>query len=159
MRHKMLRIIIALLIVSAFLFLAAQACSSWLLKQIYKDIGGRDWRIILPYDYEIQKINGNSIILVKDGWSSNSNIVISDYINAYSYNDTYIGVWCAKDGASDLLGIDSEEDIFYIVDTTKSVLVGRYTKKEYEDYCLEQQILELNDWIYTTPRPEDAIFK
>ena len=161
MRQKIPYLIIGFILVLLVVLLvsfAFRGCSYLLLKEIYEDVGGRDWKVTLVNGFEIWKLNGNDIILIKDNWSHSGNIVISNYINAYSYNEQFIGIWCAKDGASSLLGADSEEDIFYIIDSHQNVIVGQYTRTEYERYCIEHEILDLVDWVYTTPRPDDAIF-
>lgn len=150
-------LVLALIIIMLIVFMF-RGCSQLLLRQIYKDVGGRNWRVVLVNGFEIHQINGKDIILVKDNWSSNSNIVISNYINAYCYNERYIGIWCAKDGPSDLLGVAPDNDTFYIVDSQNEILIDQYTKKEYESYCIEQHILGLNEWVYTSPTPDVASF-
>ena len=161
MRQKRLSLIIAICLILVFAVLIVfmcRGCSYLLLKQIYEDVGNRNWRVVLINGFEVHQLNGKDIVLIKEDWSLHNDIVISQYINAYCYNDRYIGVWCAKDGAADLLRVNIEEDVFYIIDAQQSVLVGQYTNTEYENYCSKHNIRGLDAWIHTTPTPSEALF-
>ena len=149
MKLKKLRtFLISILLLFAVGCLLFHGCSSLLLQWLYDDLGNRDWCITLQYGYTIQQINGSKILLIKDSWRDNTNIVISQSIEAYCCNERYIGVMCSN----------SSEKLFYIVDMHQSKLMGPFEDSEYKTVCIESKIANLNQWIYTSPRPSNALF-
>lgn len=157
MKKVLLACLILVLCVIIF-FLVLRGCSYLLIDALSENYGNRDWHVELNNGYEITKINSKSIILINSASSSTGKIVIPDYINAYRYNEDYLEILCARDGPNDLLGVDSEEDKYFLIEFEKQILHGPFTKKEFINHCLELSIPEMGDWLTTNPRPQNAIF-
>ena len=118
----------------------------------------QDWRVPLPGGYEIQRLNSQEIILVKPDTKVSSTIVIESYINAYCYDQRYIGLWCAKDGPNDLLGIAPEADAFYLVDSLDDTICGPLNSTAYQALCTDLCLTEFDRWTRTAPKvPPDAV--
>ena len=130
------------------------SCQFILINTLYTDLGNRDWQVDVYDGYIIQKLNGSEIILMKEGWSNTSSIVISNHIEAYCFNGYYIGVICAENTKT----IPHMETLaqYYIIDTQSKSLLGPYNASEYDIYCSNNQIQNLNQWIYTNSRPQNA---
>ncbi len=124
-------------------------CEQLIVNKLYAGFGNRDWEVALTNDYKIQKLNGREILLVKDGWSQHSDIVISDYILAFCLNDKYIGVKCRSSG----------DVVYFCVDCEEALLYGPYDKEAYTDFLKESNIQNLQQWISTESRPSNAIFE
>ena len=155
---KALVIISIILICLAILFLLLRGVQTLLLWLLLKDMPPQDWSVHLPNDYEIWRINSKDIVLVKDPPAGTSDTIVSNYINAYCYDQRYIGLWCAKDGPDDLLGVAPELDRFYLVDTQEDLLYGPFTPTEYDAICLEKDLSGFNDWTKTYPAPEESTY-
>lgn len=157
MNKKILSIVLLVLTLLLIVIVLFHVCSALLLEKLYNDIGNRDWRIMLSNGYEIQKLNGNEILLIKDGWDKNTDIVISSSISAYCQGNRYLGVTCNNINSS--VQTNSDDAFFYLIDMQNDVLFGPYTRTEYEQQCIGRNWEGLNQWISTEPRPSDALFK
>lgn len=157
--RKTLLIILIILICLALVFAVVMGVRTLLLSLLLKAMGPRDWSVPLPGGYEIQRLNSRSIILAKPFPEGHSEIVISAYINAYWYDQRYIGLWCAAGGADDLLGAAPEADSFYLVDSLEQTVHGPLDPDAYEELCLQLQLSAFDQWTKTAPYvPSDAVF-
>lgn len=135
-----------------------RGCSVALLNKAYEDLGNRNWHVNLVNGYAIQQINHNEIYLINDSWSEHTNIVISDSISAYCYDEYYVAVKCLSVQPTDKLNRTSTEWRIYLVDMQHDVVHGPYTPDEYQEACLNYQISDLEQWISTSPTPPEASF-
>ena len=158
MKKTLLTIIVTLLCL-VLLFFLLQGVRTLILKFLLRSIAPQDWSVPLPGGYEIQRINSQSIVLAEPSPDGHSEIVIHSYINAYWYDQRYIGLWCAKDGPDDLLGVAPEADSFYLVDSLEKDLHGPLDPDTYEELCLQLQLSAFDQWTKTAPQvPSDAVF-
>ena len=158
MKKTLLTIIVTLLCL-VLLFFLLQGVRTLILKFLLKSIAPQDWSVPLPGGYEIQRINSQSIVLAEPSPDGHSEIVIHSYINAYWYDQRYIGLWCAAGGADDLLGAAPEADSFYLVDSLESTVHGPLDPDAYEEICLQLQLSSFDQWTKTAPQvPSDAVF-
>lgn len=155
---KVLLVFLSLAVCFLVVFIALRGGSYLLINALFEDCGNRDWSVELPYGYEIVKINSKRIILINNTLNSASNIVISEYINAYRYNEQFLEVLCARDGPDDLLSVDREDDMYFLIEFEKRVLYGPYSNEEFINHCFELSIPEMGDWLTTKPRPQNAMF-
>ena len=109
-------VVLLIVLIGSLIF---RGCSALLLNHLYDDLKNRDWRIDLCNGYYIQKLNGSEIFLIKDGWSENSNIVTSNCVTAYCYQDQDSNLFFGKgiilgEPTKDLrfVGVLSTEDSF-----------------------------------------------
>ena len=156
----MKKIILTCLVIIFCIFLVIgviKGCYAFFINILFEDLGSRDWHVPICGGYEIQKVNMNTIVLVYNP-NSLCSVLVWDYINAYRYNTQYIQVWCAKDGPNDLLGIDSTEDKFYLIDIQTTGVNGPYSKDEFEKLFSQEASISFGEWVYTKPRPKDAVF-
>lgn len=158
MKKTLLTIIVTLLCL-VLLFFLLQGVRTLILKFLLKSIAPQDWSVPLPGGYEIQRINSQSIVLAEPSPDGHSEIVIHSYINAYWYDQRYIGLWCAAGGADDLLGAAPEADSFYLVDSLENTVHGPLDPDAYEELCLQLQLSSFDQWTKTAPKvPLDAVF-
>lgn len=158
MKKTLLTIIVTLLCL-VLLFFLLQGVRTLILKFLLKSIAPQDWSVPLPGGYEIWRINSQSIVLVERSPDGYNQTVVTSYINAYWYDQRYIGLWCAKDGPDDLLGVAPEADSFYLVDSLEKDLHGPLDPDAYEALCLQLQLSHFDQWTKTAPQvPSDAVF-
>jgi hypothetical protein len=151
--------VILILICLALVFVLVLGVRYLVLSFLLKAMGPRDWSVPLPGGYEIQRINSQSIVLAEPSPDGHSEIVIHSYINAYWYDQRYIGLWCAAGGADDLLGAAPEADSFYLVDSLENTVHGPLDPDAYEELCLQLQLSAFDQWTKTAPQvPSDAVF-
>ena len=155
---KYLRVCLVIMLLLAIVFILFHACSRMIIDLLFEDIGSRDWHISLSNGYEIVKVNSGRIILIHESDATSTEVIISDYINAYQLNESYLLIYCANNGSSTLMGIDSEKDRYYLVDLQKNILNGPFTKSEFEEYCSDQSVPLSETWTRTIPRPDAATF-
>ena len=156
---KALLTILVILICLVLLFFLLRGVQTWVLKHLLKSITPRDWSVPLPGRYEIQRINSQTIVLVERFPDGYDQTVVTSYINAYCYDQRYIGLWCAKDGPDDLLGTAPDEDSFYLVDSLENVIHGPLDPDAYEALCLQLQLSHFDQWTKTAPKvPPDATY-
>lgn len=156
---KSLVAILIVLICLALVLAVVMGVRSLLLFFLLKAMGPRDWSVPLPGGYEIQRLNSRSIVLAEPFPDGHSDIVIHSYINAYWCDQRYIGLWCAKDGPEDLLGVAPEADSFYLIDSLEKELHGPLDPDAYEALCLQLQLSSFDQWTKTAPHvPPDAVF-
>ena len=159
MMKKLLIAILAILVCLALVFLLWMTVRNLFLFFLLESMGPRDWSVPLPGGYEIQRINSQSIVLAEPSPDGHSEIAIHSYINAYWYDQRYIGLWCAAGGADDLLGAAPEADSFYLVDSLENTVHGPLDPDAYEALCLQLQLSAFDQWIRTAPKvPPDATY-
>ena len=152
---KTLLIILLVLLCLALLFLLLRGIQAFLFRRIVKEFIPQDWSVHLPNGYEIWRINSQDIVLVKVSPSGGSDTVVSAHINAYWHNERYIGLWCAKDGADDLLGVAPEQDHYYLIDTQTDSVWGLLTPDEFETLCREYAPSGFDVWTKTSSVPAE----
>ena len=156
---KLFWIILLALLCFALLFTLVQSVRSLVLSFLRKHFTPQDWCIPLPGGYEIQRINSQNIVLAERFPDGHDQTVITAYINAYWYDQRYIGLWCAKDGSDDLLGVAPEADSFYLVDSLEKELLGPLDLEVYEALCSERHLVGFDQWIRTAPKvPPDTTY-
>ena len=159
MMKKLLIAILAILVCLSLVFLLWMTVRNLFLFFLLESMGHRDWSVPLPGGYEIQRINSQNIVLAEPFPDGHSEIVIHSYINAYWYDQRYIGLWCAKDGLDDLLGVAPDTDSFYLVDSLEKELHGPLDSDAYTALCLQLQLSSFDQWTKTAPKvPPDAVF-
>ncbi len=118
--------------------------------------GLSDWAYVLPYDYEIWRINSERIVLMKNQGET-SDTVINDYIAYFCYNERYIGIQNASVQTSEnMVEIDTSNSDYYLVDAANDEVFGPYTLEEYEAEKQDLNIGEMGGWIDTSTWPEGA---
>lgn len=158
MKKTLLTIIVTLLCL-VLLFFLLQGVRTLILKFLLRSIAPQDWSVPLPGGYEIWRINSQSIVLVERFPDGYDQTVVTSYINAYWYDQRYIGLWCAAGGADDLLGAAPEADSFYLVDSLENTVHGPLDPDAYEELCLQLQLSSFDQWIRTAPKvPPDATY-
>ena len=158
MKKTLLTIIVTLLCL-VLLFFLLQGVRTLILKFLLRSIAPQDWSVPLPGGYEIWRINSQSIVLVERFPDGYDQTVVTSYINAYWYDQRYIGLWCAAGGADDLLGAAPEADSFYLVDSLENTVHGPLDPDAYEELCLQLQLSHFDQWTKTAPQvPSDAVF-
>ncbi len=89
-------------------------------------------------------------------------IVIDRYVQAFCYNDRYIGLEHLRELVDpeepDELypELDTSNPEYYLIDSEQDVIYGLYTKDEYMKQMKELHISEMGEWIPTVPKPEGA---
>ena len=110
-----------------------------------------DWSATLVEDYAIWRINGYTLVLVKEhNGGSGGVIMIDNYVYRVTWNNQYI---CAQ--RTDPPEINEELPIapeveYYILRVCDGAVFGPYTAAEYQSKCKELGITDLPDWIYTS---------
>lgn len=149
-KTKIFFVSIALLICSLFLC-ACPGFSDW----TYTD---------LPGGYQIWHINSDCITVVRvfSEDSNDNESVIQEYVDAFCYNDTYIGIkrlpydFDSDEYPDDVFEMDFSNLEHYIIDASTHEVHGPYTEEEYAVRCEELGVGEMCDWIKTYPKPEGA---
>ena len=159
MKNKALQIILFLLIFVLLVCLLFHCCSVLLINRLYEDLGSRNWKIALNFGYEIQQVNSKKIVLVKDGWNDSTNIVIPFHVTFYCYNSQYAGLICRESPRNAQTEFTSTGASYYLIDMKQDKLFGPFTENEYIEYCGNNQISDLDQWISTNPRPDEAVFE
>lgn len=125
--------------------------------------GVSDWTYSdLPGNYEIWRINSNTIVMVKrlDEYTNDS--AIDGYVDAFCCNDIYIGVkrlpfeTHSDEYPDNVFEMDFSNLEHYIINTTTDEIHGPYTEEEYEARCEELGVGKMCDWIKTYPKPDGA---
>jgi len=120
--------------------------------------GLSDWEYELPNNYFVLRLNTTSInISIKDGKSSYSTI-IETYVTCFAYNDRFV---CARRLVlpenvrfyDELIKLDFEEALYYIIDTNTGYVYESLTEKDYNEKCKQLNIINLCDWIATSGKP------
>ena len=155
---KPLVTILVILVCLVLIVVLVRGTRHLILSLLAQSVTPQDWRVPLPGGYEIQRLNSQGIILAKPDTKVSSTIVIESYINAYCYDDRYIGLWCAKDGPDDLLGVAPEADTFYLVDSLDDTIYGPLDPGAYHTLCADLMLTEFDRWTRTAPKvPPDVI--
>jgi len=149
---KTVFVILLVLLCLGLVFLLLRGVQALLLRLIVKEFVPQDWSVCLPNGYKILRINSQDTILVKAASDNGYDTVVSAYINAYWYNERYIGLWCAKGGAEDLLGVAPEQDHYYLIDAQENSVRGPLTPTEYD------ALSGFDSWTKTRPAPEEAAY-
>lgn len=160
---KILLIIGIVLLCIALFFVFLRICKNVLLTAMLFVSGGPDdWAYtLLPGDYEIWRVNSQTIVFGKVNASGSLQHVVDSYILEFSYNDIFIGL---KQISLDSAIHYENEDIlktkpdahFYLVDATQEIVYGPYTEAEYLQQLQTLHTGPLGEWISTIPRPEGA---
>ncbi|MBR3817366.1 MAG: DUF3997 domain-containing protein [Clostridia bacterium] len=123
--------------------------------------GVSDWAYSLPNDYEIWRVNSNSVVFGKNE-GDRFEQEIDRYVISFSYNDRYIGLIripmddIPHDKDIDIETMDRSDSEYYIVDSENDIIYGPYTEKEYEKQLDDLGIQDMCEWIETLQRPENA---
>ena len=156
--RKPLVTILVILVCLVLIFILTQGLWTLILSIFLKQASPQDWYVPLPGEYEIWRINSQRIVLVKQRSEVTTETVIEKHINAYCYDQRYIGLWCAKDGPDDLLGVALEADAFYLVDSLDDLIYGPLDSTTYTALCEELMLFGFDQWTRTAPKvPPDAI--
>lgn len=134
-------------------------CVGWLLGSC----GLSDWSYeLLPGDYQICRVNSRCIVLVRPYESVGNEIIVDEYIWAFCYDDTFIGIQRlpveseALEAQVDIRSLDTFNMEYYLVDATNNTVYGPYSLQEYEEQVALLTDGSLCDWIDTYPMPEGA---
>ena len=146
------------LLVSTLLLVLKWICSSVLINVLYNDLGNRNWSVELDYGYSIEELNGDEIILVKDGWEVSNDIVIPVKICFYFVDAQYAFFICSDDNSKIVQTIYTNQQVFYILNMEKDILIGPLDEKEFRKYCEEKDIVRNIEWIPTCPRPNNSTY-
>ena len=115
--------------------------------------GISDWTYELPNNYAIVRVNSQTVVFGKNADTFEQ--ILSRYIIAYSFNDTYIGLKripmdnVPQDSLFDVNEIDMSHSEYYLIDTTKEQIFGPYTYDEYIELSMQLDIGTMSDWIDT----------
>lgn len=160
---KILLIIGIVLLCIALLFIFLRICDNALLTGILLLSGGPgDWSYTqLPGDYEIWRVNSQTIVFGKENTTGSLQTVVDSFILEFCCNDTFIGL---KQVSLDPDLLYENEDIlktepdanFYLIDGPQELVYGPYTQEEYLQQLQLLQTGPLGDWISTIPQPEGA---
>ena len=163
MKKALLLIGIVLLCIALF-FVFLIVCKNVLLTAMLFASGGPDdWAYtLLPGDYEIWRVNSQTIVFGKVNASGSLQHVVDSYILEFCYNDVFIGLKQVSLDSSvhyeneDILKTQSDAH-FYLVDAMQEIVYGPYTEEIYLQQLQALQTGPLGEWISSIPRPEDAI--
>ena len=133
MKSKMKRIVI----LAVALILAASLCAC---------AGAGDWEIPLTEGYEIVRLNGCQISLVRDG----KFIIDNFYVTSFQIHEPFV---CVK-GIKTLNQSATEEEIrardtvCYLLNTKTEELEGPYeNEEEFREYCAENGVIMDELWM------------
>ena len=153
------------LIVMCFIVISLSSC------------GLGDWEFYLPNGYEIWRINSETICLeVSEKYEidgekfEKTTTVLRGYIRRFCYGERYVGVqfydYLYQTEVHEETQIDTDKDIgkqfdkftpdFYIVDTNSKEVIGPLTDTEYYETLEKIGIIDMCEWIPTSPTPKDA---
>ena len=108
-----------------------------------------DWSATLVEDYAIWRINGVTVVLVKEDADGNSGrTVVDSYIYRVTWNEDFICVQRTdppETGGS--LPIRPEVS-YYILRVSDGEVFGPYTAEEYQARCEALDVSDLPDWTY-----------
>ncbi len=115
--------------------------------------GMSDWTYKLPYDYEIEHINANMIVLS----NKDREIVVNNSIELFKESENYICLMC-KNNNMETDTVTEYNNVFYLLKFSSGELVGPMdiTECNYQIELLEDE--EFSGWIKTNPAPEGAEF-
>ena len=108
-----------------------------------------DWAATLVEDYAIWRINGVTVVLVKEDADGNSGrTVVDSYIYRVTWNNQFI---CAQrtdpPESGEELPIVPEVD-YYILRIRDGEVFGPYTAAEYKSQCEILGVSGLPNWVY-----------
>ena len=155
MSKKKKTVLIVLAAVGGFVLLCALLIQAFLFWMMTHGLGGSgDWAYTdLPGEYEIWRINGKNISLIKKTSEYGGDNIVGPYIAAFCRDRRYIGLQ-RTDGPAG----DTQEDAapeYYIVDSADGSVYGPFSSEEYAAQC-EALGFRPDDWIRTVPTPEGA---
>lgn len=114
------------------------------------------------------RVNSIDIALIASDYSLMNekgyltNTIVERYITCFCYNKSYIAV--RKIDVSehisfeDLMNMDFDSALFYLINTETHELYGPYnTLEDFENACLKFEVFDMCDWIDTYPDPQGAI--
>ena len=113
-----------------------------------------DWEYKLPNNYEIVRVNSQSIVFGKNNNSFDQ--TIDRYILEFCYNENYIGLkrlpldHVPADEIVDIDSLDRSSMEFYLIDAMKDKQYGPYTEEQFTQKCNEIGTGNLGEWILTS---------
>lgn len=118
---------------------------------LWKDLGSRNWHVVLPNDYEIVQISGQEIVLVDNAANGSTEFVVDSFVRSFCFNDSFVGISTKGPHARDVWK-------FYLVDTVQDIRYGPYTQEEFAAACDRYSVGDLGQWISTVPTPDIASY-
>ena len=125
-------------------------------------IGGvGDWEYSLPNDYEIWRVNSQTVVFGKNE-GDHFEQEIERFVISFCYNDRYIGLIripmddIPYNELIDIETMDRSNSEYYLVDSKKDIIYGPYTENEYIKQCNNFGVYDMCEWIETITKPENA---
>lgn len=115
-----------------------------------------EWDYALGNDYLISYWNSNKIICVKQTDENSYSRIVDDYVAKFCYNSEFVCLECIKAPEDISEELDFSNPEFYIANMKTDQVFGPYTDSQYEMQLTQLHIINLCDWIDTTPMPDDA---
>lgn len=125
-------------------------------------IGGvGDWEYSLPNDYEIWRVNSQTVVFGKNE-GDHFEQEIERFVISFCHNDRYIGLIripmddIPYNELIDIETMDRSNSEYYLVDSKKDIICGPYTENEYIKQCNNFGVHDMCEWIETITKPENA---
>ena len=122
--------------------------------------GVGDWSYDLPNNYQILRVNSNSVVFGK--YEDLFERKLDRYIVSFCFNDCYIGLEriplddIPPDQQIDIKKFDRTNSEYYLMDSANDLLYGPYSKDDYNEQCNDLGINDMCEWIETIIKPEGA---
>ncbi len=138
-----------------FLFFTLVSCS---FNPYNNHINNNDWSFTLKNGYEISHINSEEIVCGKKSSKYSSKIIVGEYITKFIYNENYVFLQYLDQYDDNLNSFDVDEFKYARVNfyTDETTSWNSYTS--FSNEVKEKNVLNLNDWIKTKPRPNNTSF-
>ncbi len=100
--------------------------------------------------YKLRYISASNICIgfVDEDTSMYYETYISPHVYQYCYNDRYIGIKQVKPVLKKEY-IETTNPNYYLIDTRKNTLYDFSSIEDYEDFIINNNIIDLCDWITT----------